>query len=136
MRKPFLLGLAALGLALASGQEAKAWVNFKFSAGINWQWQSGDNTVLWGLFRNGQVPCPDGFGPHGYPPSTFPYFGSAAPVGPSTTSPTLATPAPAGPSATHTGWYGGNPYYTTGYTPSSSNYAYPSNYYGYNYSNS
>ena len=79
MRKAFFLGLTALGLALASGQEAKAWTNFKFSAGVNWQWQSGDNCLLWGLFRNGQVPGPEAFQHYGYPPhgSTFPFFGAA-----------------------------------------------------------
>lgn len=129
MRKAFFLGLTALGLALASGQEAKAWTNFKFSAGVNWQWQSGDNCLLWGLFRNGQVPGPEAFQHYGYPPhgSTFPFFG-AAPAAPAATTPTNANPSSTSVPAQQTGWYGGNPYYTTGYTPYNPTYAYPTDY--------
>jgi hypothetical protein len=107
MRKILVMGVMALGLALASEQTASAWVNFKFGAGVNWNWQSGGNNFLWGLFRNGQPPAPDcppgyGYGPgvgHGYPgpgpygpsfpgpippygPQDFQYFGNRTPSQP------------------------------------------------------
>lgn len=143
MKKIILSGLLALGAALASQQEAAAWVNFKFSAGINWQLQSGNNNFLWGVFRNGQVPGAEGYpggmpyhggpGPHGYG-SQFPYFGQAAPV---PTAPAAA--APTGTAATSTPaqqtyWQGGNPFHTVGYNPSYNPYT-PASYPGYYYPN-
>src|ERR1700692_2932040 len=71
MRKILLLGSCALLLALSLQQQASAWLNFKFGAGINWNWQSGGNNTLWGLFRNGQPP---GYGNNCDPscsPNTF-----------------------------------------------------------------
>lgn len=59
MRKLSLLGPFALLIVLMLQQQSPAWLNFKFGAGINWNWQSGGNNVFWGLFRNGQPP---GFG--------------------------------------------------------------------------
>ncbi len=56
MRKFTLLGLTALALAAMSFEPASAWINFKFGVGLNWNWQSGGNNTLWGLFRNGQPP--------------------------------------------------------------------------------
>jgi hypothetical protein len=88
MRKILVLGVMALGLALASEQTASAWVNFKFGAGVNWNYQAGGNNFLWGLFRNGQPPAPDcpgyGYGSgYGHPPYGGPTFpGSAPPYGP------------------------------------------------------
>jgi hypothetical protein len=64
MKRISLLGLFALLLTLTLQQQACAWLNFKFGAGVNWNWQSGGNNFLWGLFRNGQPP---GFGSHGDP---------------------------------------------------------------------
>lgn len=134
MKKAIFSGLLALGLALTSQQEAKAWVNFKFSAGVNWQWQSGNNCLLWGAARGGQVPGPEAFGGYGHPgmAPAFPYFGAApsGPVGPDASAPTSA-PAPA--PMQQTLWYGGNPYTTVGYNPYSyettPTYYYPSYYY-------
>lgn len=56
MRKMTLLGLMALAVAALSHEQAGAWINFKFGVGLNWNWQSGGNNTLWGLFRNGQPP--------------------------------------------------------------------------------
>ena len=71
MRKISLLGSFALLLLTLSLQErAHSWINFKFGAGINWNYQSGGNNTLWGFFRNGQPP---GFG--GCDPSCTPTGG-------------------------------------------------------------
>jgi hypothetical protein len=75
MKKFFALSLLTLALVTVSHQQAHAWSNIKFGAGVNVQWQTGDNTLLWGLFRNGQVPHPYGTGvpPHlmGGPPPAY-----------------------------------------------------------------
>jgi len=68
MKKILLVGALALLALFSAEQQASAWLNFKFGAGINWAWQSGGNNTLWGLFRNGQPP---GFGPQ-YDPSCLP----------------------------------------------------------------
>src|ERR1700733_15402532 len=68
MKKILLVGALALLALFSAQQQASAWLNFKFGAGINWAWQSGGNNTLWGLFRNGQPP---GFGPQ-YDPSCLP----------------------------------------------------------------
>lgn len=131
MKKAYVSGLLALGLALTAQQEAGAWVNFKFGAGVNWQWQSGNNQVLWGAFRSGQLPGPEAFGGYGHP-GGFPHFGGA-PAGtdaPAATS-TPSTPAAAAPMQ-QTLWYGANPFSTVSYNPYSYGYApsyYPSYYY-------
>jgi len=91
MKKILTFGLLAVVAALASSRSADAWTNCKFSIGLNWACQSGNNNFLWGLWHNGQVPedgygpgpgghvnpLPPGYGPP-YPPGTqpFPYFGS------------------------------------------------------------
>src|SRR5262249_44155088 len=79
MKRLLVAGALALMAVVAAASEAPAWINFKFGAGINWSWQSGGNNFLWGLFRNGQPPGPEGFGfpgptPH-YGPQEFQYFG-------------------------------------------------------------
>jgi hypothetical protein len=88
MKHLLTLGVAAIAVALATSRPAEAWTNAKFSIGLNWACQSGNNSLLWGFWRNGQVPddygpgpgggpsLPPGYGPP-YPPGTqpFPYFG-------------------------------------------------------------
>ncbi len=89
MKKILTLGLLAVVAALGTSRSADAWTNCKFSIGLNWACQSGNNSFLWGLWHNGQVPEYDGYGgghynglPPGYgppyPPGTqpFPYFGT------------------------------------------------------------
>lgn len=138
MNKFILSGMMALGLAMASGQEAKAWVNFKFGVGLNWHWQSGGNNFLWGLARGGQVPGPEAFGypGGGFHPGMghgqeFPFSTSAVPVAPA--APAVASPAaPSATPAQQAYWYGGNPYHTVGFSPSyyTPNYYAPSYWYG------
>ena len=77
MKRILTLGVLALGLVLGSQQQASAWVNFKFGAGVNWNWQSGNNCVLWGLWHGGEVPGPEYFGgcPGGCPSPYMSYGG-------------------------------------------------------------
>jgi hypothetical protein len=65
MRKFVAMAAPALLLAACSQQEAWAWINAKFGVGLNWSYQSGGNNLAWGVFRNGQPPCPDGPGYYG-----------------------------------------------------------------------
>lgn len=151
MKKIILSGVLALGLALVSGQQAQAWVNFKVGIGANLQWQSGGNSLLWGMFRGQQ---PGGFGGydgncgpggcglghgfglgHGH---EYPFFGAAPTTAPVLAAPS-APPAATTPAVTNTQptyWYGGyNPYHLTSYGANpyyGSSYYYPS-YQGYYY---
>lgn len=80
MKRMMTAGILALSLCALAEQNASAWVNHKFGIGLNWNWQSGGNNFLWGLFRNGQPPgpgcdaggCPGGFGGPGCLPGAFP----------------------------------------------------------------
>jgi hypothetical protein len=149
MKKLFLSGLLALGATLVSQQSAQAWVNFKFSAGVNAHLQSGNNCLLWGLFKDGPggpdcfnghpgglqgYPGPHGpHGPYGPGPGPgyghdFPFFGSATPV---PAAPPAGPTAPTSTPAQQTYWQGGNPYHTTGYNPGA--YPYPTVNPGYYY---
>ncbi|MGF1580140.1 MAG: hypothetical protein ACFCD0_12325 [Gemmataceae bacterium] len=71
MKKFYVLALVACALVVASEQRASAWSNIKFGAGVNLHWQTGDNTLLWGLFRSGQVPYGGGY--PGVPPQIVPH---------------------------------------------------------------
>lgn len=80
MKKLMILGTLALALVLASEQSASAWSNIKFGAGVNLHWQTGDNNILWGVLRNGQIPHPGGYGGYGggygygHPGGGFPMY--------------------------------------------------------------
>jgi hypothetical protein len=92
MKRLLAIGLLTLCALIACERQAHAWVNAKFSVGLNWQLQSANNNVLWGAWKNGQVPGPEAFGhpgghPYGpgmmapgmmMPPASqgFPYFGT------------------------------------------------------------
>ena len=93
MKRILTVGLLAVGAALCTSRPADAWTNCKFSIGLNWSCQSGNNNLFWGLWHNGQVPEYDGIAPGGhgpgvnplppgygppYAPGTqpFPYFGN------------------------------------------------------------
>ncbi len=64
MKKILAIGMLAVGLMAVSHQQASAWVNTKFGIGMNFDWSSGGNTLLWGLIRDGQ---PGGMDPHARP---------------------------------------------------------------------
>lgn len=62
MKKIIFAGLLAISAIAFSQQQASAWVNTRFSVGLNWEMQSGGNNLLWGAWRNGQPPGPEAFG--------------------------------------------------------------------------
>jgi hypothetical protein len=75
MKRLIFYCLLALGILAFTEHPAHAWVNSKLNIGLNWYQQSGNNGLLWGLWRNGQVPAPEAFGPGpGGPPAPQPSF--------------------------------------------------------------
>ena len=145
MKKLLSIGMLTVCALALSEHQAKAWVNAKFSIGLNWQLQSANNNFLWGLYKNGQVPGPEAFGgggpyPQGVgpgpmmaPPGAFPYFGQAPQGQPQafpaqTGAPPLAAVQQQAYYGTAQGYY--NPYQSVSYQPS--NYYYP-NYYNPSY---
>ncbi len=78
MKKILAIGILAVTAIAFSQQQASAWINTRFGIGLNWEYQSGGNNFGWGLYRNGQPPGPDGFGP-GYPDHHAPQYGAPAP---------------------------------------------------------
>ena len=85
MKKLLSLGFLTLCAALATERPADAWINSKFSIGLNWHFQSANNSYLWGLIRHGQNPpngpYDGGYGGYGqngmYGPT-----GPGGPIGP------------------------------------------------------
>ena len=135
MKKILSLGLLTVCALAMSERQAHAWVNAKFSIGLNWQLQSANNNFLWGVYKNGQVPGPEAFGggsapfPYGVGPGPamnlpgqFPFFGQN-PQGMPQTVP-AQTNAPPQASMTQ-GYY--NPYQTASYQHYG--YYYPTYYY-------
>jgi hypothetical protein len=119
MKKLLSLGIAAVLVALGTSRPADAWCNMKFSVGLNWSLQSGNNNLLWGAWRNGQIP--DDYGQGGYGPpggapggQPFPWFGSNNAI---SNMPQAAAPIPAPSGYAATNNYGGNPYYAASYQP-------------------
>lgn len=66
MKKIVLAGLVAVSMLAITQQQASAWVNSRFGIGLNWNFQSGGNQILWGAWRNGQVPGPEAYDSHGH----------------------------------------------------------------------
>ena len=93
MKKLLSMGLLTLCALALTERQADAWVNSKFSIGLNWHLQSANNQVLWGAWRNGQVPGPEAFGHPGGGPLQFGPGGAPAYM----------------PPATGFQWYGANP---------------------------
>ena len=113
--------LTACAMAMTARQ-ADAWVNAKFSVGLNWQWQSANNSVLWGLWRNGHVPGCEAFcdGPFQYgAPQAFPWFGNAQPNMAPAYAAQTAPPQSAQQSQAHyqNAAYQYNPYQAVSYQP-------------------
>jgi hypothetical protein len=81
MKQLFAMASAAILVGLASSGPAHAWINSKFSVGLNWSCQSGNNSFLWGVWRDGQIPLDGYYGgpPPGHVPGAqpFPWFGNA-----------------------------------------------------------
>jgi hypothetical protein len=134
MKKLLVLSILTVGSLMITERPADAWINAKFSIGMNWELQSANNTLLYGLWRNGQTECPQWQGGAGFQGTAqpFPYFGAA----PGQQQPALAyiqPQAPASPQGgqfnTIAGWNNQNVYQPASYTP---NY-YTPNYYAPNY---
>jgi hypothetical protein len=64
MKRLSYIALLAVGLVLASQQQASAWSKFNFGVGLNIGWEGGGNSVLWGALKG--APSPGGFD-GGYP---------------------------------------------------------------------
>ncbi len=83
MKKILALGLLAIAISAVSHQQASAWVNSRFGIGMNIDWSSGGNSLLWGAWRNAQ---PGGGDPplhpwsHKYMYQQNPYFYAPQPV--------------------------------------------------------
>ncbi|MBM3994579.1 MAG: hypothetical protein FJ303_10570 [Planctomycetes bacterium] len=138
MKKLLSIGLLTVCALVVSEHQASAWVNAKFSVGLNWHLQSANNNWLWGFWKNGQVPGPEAFGHGGgpgpmMPPAgAFPFFGNTPTGQPSNAAPQ----AQAAQQQYYMPYY--NPYQTVSYQPSGfyyPNYYYPiyQQYYGYQY---
>jgi hypothetical protein len=118
MKKLITLSVLTACFTFTSTQQASAWSNIRFGAGVNLHWQTGDNNLLWGFFRNGQIPYPAGGG-YGMPGPGGGFQGYYDPTGtvdPNAAKQSAATPAaPAAPAVapnpgTNQVSYGQNPY--------------------------
>jgi hypothetical protein len=123
MKKIFVMGALAVAVAAVSQQQASAWTNIKFGAGINLGYQAGGNTLLWGAFRNGQPPGPD-CGPYGCPYSPqaqqTPWFGQQPQPAPAygyqpPPPPPAAVPAPVSATGNVPAYYRPLPVYNGAY---------------------
>lgn len=56
MKKFAIAGLLALGLLACPQQQADAWIKVQFGVGLNFSFESGNNSWFWGAFNNGQIP--------------------------------------------------------------------------------
>src|SRR4051794_22707827 len=62
MKKMLTAGFMTLALLAAVQQQAQAWCKFNFGVGLNWNYEGGGNSALWGLVRGSPMPgtnCPD-----------------------------------------------------------------------------
>jgi hypothetical protein len=138
MKKFFLLGAVALMTVALSQQQASAWVNSRGFIGIGWSYTSGNNSCLWGLWRNGQIPpYPTDVNPSfcfGSAPNSYasygPFCGSTYGGAYDHAQMPATPPAPSTPVGTGTqsvqyqSWYGNAAYQPV-------NYSYQPNPYGY-----
>ena len=102
MKKVLTTGLLAIALIALTEQQASAWVNSRFSIGLNAERQSGGNGFGWGAWVNGQPPGPEvmqsyqtsargATGPQTYPPPYLvPYSQQGSFEAPSTVEPPYA----------------------------------------------
>lgn len=136
MKKFLVIGLLALGLTALSQQQASAWYRINFSAGLNFSFESGNNSFLWGLFTNGQSPggitdaAPWGH-PWGYHPYPVYY---AYPVYVSSPAPYYAAShgshhyqtaePPRHKEPAQTSWHYNGNYQAVGYSYPAANYGY------------
>jgi hypothetical protein len=121
-----IAGLLAIGAIAVSQQPASAWVNSRFSIGLNYENQSANNSILWGAWRNGQIPAPEmGGGHYGHPP-VAPYAAPRYGQHPAPMAYQNAIPSPGIPAAPQAMMY------PPQYYPAYAGY-YSTPYYGYTY---
>jgi hypothetical protein len=83
MKRILSVGLLTVCALAFSEHQADAWVNSKFSIGLNFHQQSANTSYLWGFWRNGQIPGPEAFGPGGGGVGIMPSYGpGVGPAGP------------------------------------------------------
>jgi hypothetical protein len=152
VKKLLAASFLALGLLLASQQQASAWSKFNASIGASVNWEGGNYNFLWGAIQSGQIPGyptdvyrshsssygnQGGYGPvimGGYPNgyvAPMPTEHGGMPNGQQMPS---GQPAQAKPGATPAIYYSNYNYQPVGYSyPTNGNYyQYPaSNYYQY-----
>ena len=79
MKKIIVMSFLVVGVIMFAEQQASAWVNSRFGIGLSDHKQSANTSLLWGLWRNGQIPGPDmggqGGSPYGGAPYGSPYGG-------------------------------------------------------------
>src|SRR5262249_49926676 len=56
MKKFLLMCLLALPWVALSQEKASAWCNMKFGCGLNFEFSSGGNNLLWGAYTSSQPP--------------------------------------------------------------------------------
>ena len=74
MKNVLVAGMLAICVIAVSQQQASAWVNQKFGFGINWEMQSGGNSICKGLWHNGQPPSPETMQGSSY--GNYPQYGA------------------------------------------------------------
>jgi hypothetical protein len=57
MKRMFVAGLLALAALAGSQNQASAWCKWNFNAGINWSYEGGGNSLLWGAWQSSPSPC-------------------------------------------------------------------------------
>src|SRR5262245_54629565 len=78
MKKFVTRSLLALALVAAASAPAMAWKNSQWGLGLSWNYQSGGNSFLGGIWQNGQPPGPDsGIAPAMPAPVFGPTFGAS-----------------------------------------------------------
>ncbi len=97
MKKILVPALLATCVLAAVHQEASAWINSRFGMGLHWDWQSSNNKLFWGAWKNGNPPGPEAFGgsygPAYYAPSYAAPYAAPHAFGPMSYDPYAFLPA-------------------------------------------
>ena len=56
MKRMIVAAVLALAALAGSQQRASAWVKWNFTAGINWCYEGGGNSILWGAYQSSPYP--------------------------------------------------------------------------------
>src|SRR5690348_14853240 len=103
MKRFLAIYLAALAVVAMSQTKASAWSKCNFNIGLHISRESADNSLLWGLYRNGPHPFannPAAAGHPGYAPDApYPYYQPYGFSGAPANNPTLPAPGQTMPQA-------------------------------------